>query len=341
MKSVIFFLDSPQFLRSEFKKQMIIENNIELTEGELNVQVFSDNEISVDYETSVRGKRVYIVSSPDNCQRLMKLNIAIDAAKRASAAEIIPIVPYFPYSRQDKKDQTRGAIGAKIIAEMLENRGSTSIITFDLHAEQIQGFFNIPVVHMEGKFLFDKKIHDIYKETEGNVVLCSPDAGGAKRMKGIRDWINKKYDVDLPMILIDKTRTKANKVDDMVVIGEVEGRDVIIIDDMADTCGTLVKASTTLLEKGAKSVRCMVTHGVLSEPAIERLYNAVSYHKTITEFICTDTLPLGEKRSFIKGVNKTINGYDISSVVSTAPHIIKAMKAIQQGVSVQDLKTKK
>jgi ribose-phosphate pyrophosphokinase len=341
MKSVIFFLDSPTHLRNEFKTQMIIENNFQLEEGETNVQTFSDGEISVDYETSVRGKRVYIVSSPDNCQRLMKLNIAIDAAKRASATEIIPIIPYFPYSRQDKKDQTRGAIGAKIVAEMLENRGSTSIITFDLHAEQIQGFFNIPVLHMEGKFLFDRKINDIYKETDGNIVLCSPDAGGAKRMKGIRDWINKRYDVDLPMILIDKTRTKANKVDDMVVIGEVEGKDVIIIDDMADTCGTLVKASTTLLEKGAKSVRCMVTHGVLSEPAIERLHNAINYQKTITEFICSDTLPLSEKKVSNVYTNELINGYDISTVVSTAPHIIKAMKAIQEGVSVQSLKTKK
>jgi ribose-phosphate pyrophosphokinase len=143
------------------------------------------------------------------------------------------------------------------------------------------------------------------------------------------------------MILIDKTRTKANKVDDMVVIGEVEGKDVIIIDDMADTCGTLVKASTTLLEKGAKSVRCMVTHGVLSEPAIERLHNAINYQKTITEFICSDTLPLSEKKVSNVYTNELINGYDISTVVSTAPHIIKAMKAIQEGVSVQSLKTKK
>jgi ribose-phosphate pyrophosphokinase len=312
--------------------------------GDALVSLFSDGEINIEVRNNVRGHDVFVVQPtcvPTN-RNLMELVLMVDALRRASAGRITAVVPYFGYARQDRRVRSvRVPISAKVVADMLSNAGVDRVLTVDLHAEQIQGFFNIPVLHMEGKFLFDRKINDIYKETDGNIVLCSPDAGGAKRMKGIRDWINKRYDVDLPMILIDKTRTKANKVDDMVVIGEVEGKDVIIIDDMADTCGTLVKASTTLLEKGAKSVRCMVTHGVLSEPAIERLHNAINYQKTITEFICSDTLPLSEKKVSNVYTNELINGYDISTVVSTAPHIIKAMKAIQEGVSVQSLKTKK
>ena len=267
----------------------------------------------------------------------------IDAAKRAAAKEIIPIVPYFPYARQDKKDQTRGPIGAKVVAEMIENRGATSIITFDLHADQIQGFFNIPVTHMEGKFLFDTKINQLYFESGGNLVLCSPDAGGTKRVKGVRDRLRDKYDMDIPMVMIDKTRTKANEVDEMVLIGDVRGKDIVIVDDMADTCGTLIKASQNLLEKGAKSVRSIVTHGVLSGPALDRLYEAIADPKspnTLNEFICSDTLPLPNWNKCSNRRNGAVQPNEFITVISTAGQIVKAIQAIDLNTSVEDLKKK-
>jgi ribose-phosphate pyrophosphokinase len=341
MESIIFFLDDKSDLQSRVNQQ-IITQEVNCKMGEIHSQIFSDGEINTDFITSVRGKRVYIVSSPNNSDKLIQLNMAIDAAKRAAAKEIIPIVPYFPYARQDKKDQTRGPIGAKVVAEMIENRGATSIITFDLHADQIQGFFNIPVTHMEGKFLFDTKINEMYDKSDGNLVLCSPDAGGTKRVKSVRDRMREKYDIDIPMVMIDKTRTKANEVDEMVLIGDVDGKDIVIIDDMADTCGTLIKASENLLEKGAKSVRSIVTHGVLSGPALERLYVAIQDPRspnTLNEFICSDTLPLPKSEVFVEqGVYVKPDSF--ITVISTAGQIVKAIKAINEHRSIEDLKKK-
>lgn len=328
MESIIFFLEDKTDLEKRVKNELMTQG-VNCNYGEIHSQIFSDGEINTNFITSVRGKRVYIVSSPNNSDKLIHLNMAIDSAKRAAAKEIIPIIPYFPYARQDKKDQTRGPIGAKVVAEMIENRGATSIVTFDLHADQIQGFFNIPVTHMEGKFLFDDKINEMYLESGGNLVLCSPDAGGVKRVKGVRDRMRDKYNVDIPMVMIDKTRTKANEVEEMVLIGDVDGKNIVIIDDMADTCGTLIKASENLLKKGAKSVKSIVTHGVLSGPALDRLFKAIVDTKspnTLNEFICSDTLPI-VKFSFI-------------TVISTAGQIVKAIIAINENRSVEDLKKK-
>jgi len=254
------------------KKQHFIEV------GKENIQVFSDGETCVNFNNSVRGKRVFLLMSPNNANKILQLNFAIDAIKRANATEIIPIIPYFPYARQDKRDQYRGPIGAKVIAEMLQNRGATSIITFDLHADQIEGFFNIPVNHLRGKYLFYKHI---IKIGNSNTVLCSPDAGGVKRVKKIRDLISQKHPaIVMPYVTIDKTRTGANQIGEMTIIGEVKGKDVIMIDDMCDTGGTLVKAVNALLDNGARSVRAIVTHGVMSGNAYEKIMDS-----KIKEFI--------------------------------------------------------
>lgn len=337
MSSVIFAVDGRTELIDKIVKElMLIENAPMISIGVINTEKFSDGEVCADYRTSVRGKRVYLLSSPNTAEKVLQLNFAIDAAKRAGAKEIIPILPYFPYARQDKKDQPRGPIGAKVMAEMLENRGATSIITFDLHADQIQGFFDIPVMHMEGKYLFDRYIFEYYRDHVGdNIVLCAPDAGAAKRVKGYRDQLKKRWDMDLSIVMIDKTRKKANEIDSMVIIGEVRAKDVIIIDDMCDTAGTLVKAAQELKDAGAKSVRTIVTHGVLSGPALERLYNAKK-DNIIDDFVCSDSLPITGEVFIEQGVYA--KGSEFITQISTAKQIAKGILATEQHTSVEQLK---
>jgi len=331
MESLIFVLDGRFDIIDEVKQQLIIKELDDTSVGHLKSQVFSDGEINVEFTSSVRGKRVYLLCSSNSSDLIMTLNIAIDAAKRAAAAEIIPILPYYPYARQDKKDQPRGPIGAKVIAEMLENRGASHVITFDLHADQIQGFFDIPVTHMEGKFLFDRWVAHLYKQEHGeSMVLCSPDAGGTKRVKSVRDRVRDKYDIDLPIIMIDKTRKKANEIDDMVVIGEVKGKYIVIIDDMCDTAGTLCKAADTLVEMGALGVTAIVTHGIFSGPA----YDRIGLSK-LDKVVCSDSLQLRNPNPYD---DMSCLGYDKIEVVTTANQIVNAMKAINQNVSVEDLK---
>ena len=250
--------------------------------GLLRTQKFSDGELCVDFNDSVRGKRIYILSSPNNSDEIMKLNLAIDAAKRGAAKEIIAILPYFPYARQDKKDQSRGPIGAKVIAEMLEQRGATSVITYDLHADQIQGFFNIPLTHSEGKHVFDDYIAAISNK---DTILCGPDAGSGKRVKRMQTQLAKHHKLTLNYVMMDKTRKEANTIDEMVIIGDVKGKEVIILDDMIDTAGTLCKAAEVLMSAGAKSVRAVISHGVLSGPAVERIGQS-----KLTELIISDSL---------------------------------------------------
>jgi ribose-phosphate pyrophosphokinase len=225
------------------------------------------------------------LTSPNNSDEIIKLNLAIDAAKRAAAKEIIPILPYFPYARQDKKDQPRGPIGAKVMVEMIENRGATGVITFDLHADQIQGFFNIPVTHLEGKNVFDEYVASIYNE---NTILCGPDAGSGKRVKRMKDQLAKYHDISINYVMLDKTRKQANIIDEMIIIGDVTGKDVIILDDMVDTAGTLCKAAEVIMEAGANSVRAIISHGVLSGPALGRIKDSV-----LTELVLSDSLGKG------------------------------------------------
>lgn len=323
LDSVLISLDGRKRLADkvmEFLGKRQVTRNVIL--DKVTSQKFSDGELCVDYENSIRGKRVYLLSSPNNSDEIMKLNLAIDAAKRAAAKEIIPILPYFPYARQDKKDQSRGPIGAKVMVEMLEQRGSTGIITFDLHADQIQGFFNIPVTHLEGKNVFDEYIASIYSE---NTILCGPDAGSGKRVKRMKDQLKNYHDISINYIMLDKTRSQANVVDEMVIIGDVAGKDVIILDDMVDTAGTLCKAAEVLIEAGAKSVRAIISHGVLSGPALGRIEKSM-----LTELIISDSLDRSDDDM----------GYGVQKIkiVSLAKQISLAISAINSHTSYEWLK---
>jgi len=285
--------------------------------GKANIQVFSDGETCVDFSTPVRGKRVFLVTSPNSPLKREQLNFAIDAARRASAVEIIPILPYFPYARQDKRDQRRGPIGARVYADSLQDVGATSIITFDLHSDQIEGFFKIPVIHLRGKYLFCEFIHEI---SDVNTVLCSPDAGGLKRVKKIRDRIYEKYDNKMSFVSIDKTRTQANKTDSVEILGEVKGKNVIMIDDMCDTGGTLIKGAEALINAGATSVKVLVTHAILSGDASLNLGASI-----IEQFICSDSLTH-------RGVGSDMDGK--MKVISTATDLANAIVSINVDGSI-------
>lgn len=324
MESLLFDLNNKTDL-FDLILESCKQNGLDIKVGDLITENFSDGEVSAFFKTSVRNKRIFILTTPNSSDKIMELMLIIDAAKRASAKEIIPIITYMPYSRTDKKDQARGPIGAKVMAEMIENRGATSIVTLDLHADQIQGFFNIPVLHMEGKYLFDRYIFELYRDHCGDsMVLCAPDAGAAKRVKGFRDQIRNRWDIDVPIVMIDKTRLKANEVDTMVIIGEVKDKDVVIIDDMCDTAGTLCKAAEELKNKGAKSVTAIATHRVLSGLAYSKLHKSI-----LSEFVCSDSLPISEDSKYI----------DIAvRVISTGRLIGKAIYAIIKDTSVESLK---
>jgi ribose-phosphate pyrophosphokinase len=240
---------------------------------------FSDGEFQPSFEETVRGQDVFIIQSTmPPSDNLFELLLMVDAAKRASARKIIAVIPYFGFARQDRKDKPRVAIGAKLVANMLMAAGVDRLMTMDLHADQIQGFFEVPVDHLFASTIF---LDELEKLNNGNLIMAAPDAGGAKRANSYA----KKLDVGLA--ICHKQRKKANEVAEMTVIGDVAGKDVILIDDMCDTAGTLTKAADLFIEKGAKSVRAFCTHAVLSGPAYDRI-NA----SKLTELIVTDTIPL-------------------------------------------------
>lgn len=248
----------------------------------MKIQHFSDGEFSVSYEESIRGQYIYLVQStfpnPDN---LMELLLMIDAAKRASAYKIIAVIPYFGWARQDRKDKPRVSIGAKPIADMLSVAGIDRLITMDLHADQIQGFFNVPVDHLYGSTIFVPYIKSLQLE---NLVIASPDVGGSKRAGSYSKHLG------VPMVICHKTREKANVEGEMTIIGDVEGKDVIICDDMVDTAGTLCKAADLMMSRGAKSVRAIVTHGVMSGDASSRIASALK------EIAFTDSIPFDNEK---------------------------------------------
>ena len=246
--------------------------------GKMNVEHFSDGEFAVSYEESIRGQYIYLVQSTfPNSDNLMELLLMIDAAKRASAYKIIAVIPYFGWARQDRKDKPRVSIGAKLIADMLTVAGVDRIITMDLHADQIQGFFNVPVDHLYGSTIFIPYIKSLNLD---NLVMASPDVGGSKRAGSYSKHL------DVPMVLCHKTREKANVVGEMSIIGDVENKNVIILDDMIDTAGTICKAANLMMEKGAKSVRAIVSHGVMSGNASERIMDS-----SLTEVVFSDSIP--------------------------------------------------
>lgn len=248
--------------------------------GNVIVSEFSDGEFQPSFEETVRGQDVFIVqSTTPPSDNLMELLLMVDAAKRASARKIIAVMPYFGFARQDRKDKPRVAIGAKLVANMLMAAGVNRVITMDLHADQIQGFFEVPVDHLYASTLFHPEIAKI--AAGGNMVMAAPDAGGAKRANSYAKRLN------VGLALCHKQRKEANVIAKMTVIGDVEGKDVVLVDDMIDTAGTLTKAADLFMEMGAKSVRAFCTHAVLSGPAYERIENS-----DITELIVTDTIPL-------------------------------------------------
>ena len=293
LESVLISIDGREDLANAIGKEIKKISKHLIVIDKVNSQKFSDGELCVDFCNSIRGKRVYLLTSPNNSDEIIKLNLAIDAAKRSAAKEIIPILPYFPYARQDKKDQSRGPIGAKIMVEMIEHRGATGVITFDLHADQIQGFFNIPVTHLEGKNVFDEYFASIYND---NTILCGPDeeivlsscdAGGVKRVKRMVTKLKEKHSMNVNYVVIDKTRTKANSVESVTIIGDVKNKHVIIVDDMIDTFGSADKAVDSLMDAGAKSVRMIASHGVLSGPALDRIAKS-----KLLQLIISDSLEL-------------------------------------------------
>ncbi|MDD3322346.1 MAG: ribose-phosphate pyrophosphokinase [Paludibacter sp.] len=255
-----------------------IATSLGITLGKMNIEHFSDGEFSVSYEESIRGQYIYLIQSTfPNSENLMELLLMIDAAKRASAYKIIAVIPYFGWARQDRKDKPRVSIGAKLIADMLSVAGVDRIITMDLHADQIQGFFNVPVDHLYGSTIFVPYVKSLKLK---NLVIASPDVGGSKRAGSYSKHLG------VPMVICHKTRDKANVVGEMTIIGDVVGKNVIITDDMVDTAGTLCKASDLMMERGATSVRAIVSHGVMSGNASQRIMESA-----LTEIAFTDSIP--------------------------------------------------
>ena len=239
---------------------------------------FSDGEFQPSFEESVRGARVFIIGSTHpTSENLMEMLLMIDAAKRASAKHITAVMPYFGWARQDRKDKPRVPIAAKLVANLLETAGATRVITMDLHADQIQGFFEIPVDHLYASTIFVPYIKSLNLE---NLCIASPDMGGSKRAHSYAKFLNS------DVVICYKQRKKANVIEKMELIGDVEGKNVILVDDMVDTAGTLVKASEIMKEKGAVSVRAICTHAILSGNAVEKIENS-----PMEELIVTDSIP--------------------------------------------------
>jgi len=246
--------------------------------GQLQITHFSDGEFAVSYEQSIRGRDIFLVQSTfPNSDNLMELLLMIDAAKRASARTINAVIPYFGWARQDRKDKPRVSIGAKLVADLLSAAGVHRVITMDLHADQIQGFFDVPVDHLYASGVILPYLQKLNLE---DLVIASPDVGGSKRANTYAKFLG------CPLVLCNKTRARANVVDTMQIIGDVKGKNVVIVDDMVDTAGTITKAADLMKASGAKSVRACASHCVMSGPASERVQNSA-----LEEIVFTDSIP--------------------------------------------------
>ena len=272
---------------------------------------FSDGELSPSFDESVRGCDVFIIQSTfPTADNLMELLLMIDAARRASAHYVTAVIPYFGYSRQDRKDRPRVGIGAKLIGNLLTAAGADRLMTIDLHAGQIQGFMDFPVDHLEGNAIFVPYLKSLNLQ---NIVFASPDVGGVVRTRNMAKFFNAE------MVICDKHRKRANEIASMQLIGDVKGADVVLVDDLIDTGGTLCKAAQLLMDKGANSVRAVVTHPVLSGKAYENISNSV-----LTELLVTDTIPQKQACDKIK-------------VLSVAELFAKAIGRIRDHESISSL----
>src|SRR5690606_12324380 len=306
----IFTANSNEDLASSIAKQ------IGVPLGNSLVTTFSDGEISVNIYETVRGSDVFVVQStcsPVN-DNLMELLIMIDAFKRASAARITAVIPYYGYARQDRKTKARDPITAKLVADLITSAGADRVLTMDLHAAQIQGFFDIPVDHLRGVPVLAQ--YFIEKGFEGDdLVVVSPDLGSVTRARSFAHRLN------APLAIIDKRRTKVNVAEVMNILGDVEGKRAILIDDLIDTAGTITQGASALIEKGAKEIYACCTHGVLSGPAIERIASS-----PIEKLVITDTIPLTPEKQI-----------DKIEVLSVAPLFAEAIDRIYEGLPVSVL----
>ena len=292
----------------ELARKIAKEYGAEL--GNVKTTHFSDGEFQPAFEESVRGRRIFIIGSTfPNADNLMEMLLMLDAAKRASARHITAVIPYFGWARQDRKDKPRVAIGAKLVAKLLEEAGATRIMTMDLHADQIQGFFEKPVDHMFASTIFLPHVKELDLD---NLTIASPDMGGSKRAYAYSKYLSS------DVVICYKQRKKANVISHMELIGDVKGKNVILVDDMIDTGGTLTKAADLMMERGAISVRAICTHPILSGEAIERIEKS-----SLIELIVSDTIPLKRASSKIK-------------VVSCAPLFADIMHKVQDNTSISD-----
>ena len=265
-------------------------NSLNVPQGQINITRFADGEFSVSYEESIRGRDVFLVQSTfPNSDNLMELLLMIDAAKRASARTINAVIPYFGWARQDRKDKPRVAIGAKLVADMLSVAGVNRVITMDLHADQEQGFFNVPVDHLYASSVLMPYIESLHLE---NLVIATPDVGGSKRASAYCKYFG------CPLVLCNKTRRRPNEVASMQIIGDVTNADVVLVDDMVDTAGTITKAADLMMENGARSVRAIASHCVMSGAASERVQNS-----QLEEIVFTDSIPYSNRCAKVKQIS--------------------------------------
>ena len=278
--------------------------------GKMNITHFADGEFAVSYEESIRGAHVFLVQSTfPNSDNLMELLLMIDAAKRASAKSVVAVIPYFGWARQDRKDKPRVSIGAKLVADLLSVAGIDRLITMDLHADQIQGFFNIPVDHLYASAVFLPYIESLKLK---DLVSATPDVGGSKRASTFSKYLG------VPLVLCNKSREKANEVASMQIIGDVTDKNVVLVDDIVDTAGTITKAANIMLDAGAKSVRAIASHCVMSDPASFRVQES-----SLTEIVFTDSIPYSKKCAkvkqlsiadmFAETIKRVVNNESISS----------------------------
>ena len=278
--------------------------------GKMNITHFADGEFAVSYEESIRGAHVFLVQSTfPNSDNLMELLLMIDAAKRASAKSVVAVIPYFGWARQDRKDKPRVSIGAKLVADLLSVAGIDRLITMDLHADQIQGFFNIPVDHLYASAVFLPYIESLKLK---DLVIATPDVGGSKRASTFSKYLG------VPLVLCNKSREKANEVASMQIIGDVTDKNVVLVDDIVDTAGTITKAANIMLDAGAKSVRAIASHCVMSDPASFRVQES-----SLTEIVFTDSIHYSKKCAkvkqlsiadmFAETIKRVVNNESISS----------------------------